>query len=67
MTGRMVCAWCGRDLGFSGTVEDSHGVCVPCKELYLTPKGVRDGGVVGGGGAGGGADPGRVVARAAQR
>lgn len=29
--GRFVCAWCGRDLGPSGTREDSHGICAECE------------------------------------
>ena len=28
--GRMICAWCGRDLGPSGTAQDSHGICAAC-------------------------------------
>jgi len=28
--GRFVCAWCGKDLGPSGTPEDSHGICPEC-------------------------------------
>lgn len=29
--GRIICAWCGRDLGPSGTRDDSHGVCAACE------------------------------------
>ena len=28
---RLVCAWCGRDLGVSRTPRDSHGLCRACK------------------------------------
>ena len=28
--GRFICAWCGRDLGPSGTERDSHGICSEC-------------------------------------
>lgn len=28
--GRILCAWCGRDLGPSGTDENSHGICNKC-------------------------------------
>jgi len=30
MRGRFICAWCGKDLGPSGTPEDSHGICPEC-------------------------------------
>ena len=29
--GRMLCAWCGRDLGPRGTDADSHGICADCE------------------------------------
>ena len=29
--GRYICAWCGRDIGPSGTAEDSHGICAACE------------------------------------
>jgi len=28
--GRFICAWCGKDLGPSGTPEDSAGICPKC-------------------------------------
>lgn len=30
--GRMICAWCGEDMGPSNTDEDSHGICKECAE-----------------------------------
>ena len=34
---RIICAWCGRDLGpIYGTYEDSHGICEPCKDDLLS-------------------------------
>lgn len=33
--GRMICAWCGKDLGTSGTPEDSHGICKKCEKKFL--------------------------------
>ena len=33
--GRLVCAWCGRDLGPSNTPEDSHGICEKCRRKML--------------------------------
>jgi len=33
--GRFICAWCLKDLGPAGTVEDSHGICSECAKTYL--------------------------------
>ena len=45
--GRLVCAWCGQDLGPAGTVETSHGICERCAReqfgKYLKSKEERDG------------------------
>lgn len=30
--GHYICAWYGKDLGPSGTTEDSHGICPECLE-----------------------------------
>lgn len=32
--GRFKCAWCERDLGPSGTAEDSHGICKGCEKEF---------------------------------
>ncbi len=37
LKGRLICAWCTTDLGTSGTVEDSHGVCEQCLEKTFGP------------------------------
>ena len=29
-TGRFICAWCGRDIGPSGTERDDHRICGEC-------------------------------------
>ena len=28
--GRVICSWCGKDMGPSGTDMDSHGICAKC-------------------------------------
>lgn len=28
---RLICAWCGTDLGEANTSQDTHGICEPCK------------------------------------
>jgi len=35
LTGRLICAWCGKDLGPSNTEENSHGICNLCREALL--------------------------------
>jgi hypothetical protein len=37
----MLCAWCGRDLGPSGTAEDSHGICRECDKKLRQQAGKR--------------------------
>jgi len=33
---RIICAWCGKDLGPSyGTRENSHGICPDCAEKLI--------------------------------
>ena len=39
--GRMVCSWCGKDLGPSGTVDESNGICPKCFERVFKPKARR--------------------------
>lgn len=33
--GRIICAWCKKDLGQSNTDSDSHGICPSCKEKWM--------------------------------
>jgi len=33
--GRVICAWCGKDMGPSPTPEDSHGICPECGRRLL--------------------------------
>ena len=28
---RVLCAWCGKDLGETGADDDSHGICEVCR------------------------------------
>lgn len=28
---RVLCAWCGADLGPTSTAKDSHGICAACE------------------------------------
>jgi len=35
---RLICAWCGADLGEANTSEDTHGICEPCKATYFPPR-----------------------------
>ena len=32
---RLICAWCGEDLGEANTLQDTHGICEPCKTTYF--------------------------------
>ncbi len=41
--GRMICSWCGRDLGPSGTAQDSHGICADCDRKLREKAGIRTG------------------------
>ena len=39
--GRMICAWCGRVIGASGTDSDSHGICERCRDAMLSNAGIK--------------------------
>jgi len=32
---RLICAWCGKDLGEANTSQDTHGICESCKKIYF--------------------------------
>lgn len=34
-TKRFICAWCGKDLGPTDTLENSHGICAECGKRFL--------------------------------
>jgi predicted amidophosphoribosyltransferase len=40
--GRMICAWCGRDLGPSGARADSHGICAECERKLRQQAGLKE-------------------------
>ena len=35
---RLICAWCGIDMGEANTSQDTHGICEPCKSIHFTPE-----------------------------
>lgn len=32
---RLICAWCGEDIGEANTSQDTHGICDSCKGIYF--------------------------------
>lgn len=40
--GRMICAWCGRVIGASGTDADSHGICAECERKLREQAGLKE-------------------------
>jgi len=36
---RLICAWCGKDMGEANTSQDTHGICESCKGVYFPSSG----------------------------